>query len=241
MATSSPTCWARVARASVRTPTRAAWRRPTSSGSRRSGRAKGDIRARWRTSSLQGVADPGHGPLVEEHALEGVAALGQDGGQALGGEAGVQGLGAEAGQGRDLLHVVDQPDRCPAPGAALGHGQDPAVVEPDGEHGDLARGRLGPQDQAPPSDRCMTSRSPELQPDVLGPAGRPRSRPGRPDCRSGSKVLRRPPRPPGPRPPRPGQPGRQVLGQDVQLGELGHLSRPAAATAPGRSRRRRCR
>jgi hypothetical protein len=31
-----------------------------------------------------GVADPGHGPLVGEHALEGVAALGQDGGQPLG-------------------------------------------------------------------------------------------------------------------------------------------------------------
>jgi hypothetical protein len=85
-----------------------------------------------------GVADPGHGSLVGEHALEGVAALGQDGGQALGGEVGVERLGAEAGQGRDLLDVVDQPDRGPALGAALGHGQDPAVVELHGEHGHLA-------------------------------------------------------------------------------------------------------
>src|SRR5215218_4559853 len=58
MATSSPTCWARAARASVRTPTRAAWRRSTSSWSRRSGRANGDILARWRTSSLQALPTP---------------------------------------------------------------------------------------------------------------------------------------------------------------------------------------
>src|SRR4029450_2692136 len=114
MATSSPTCWARVARASVRTPTRAAWRRPTSSGSRRSGRGGGGRPAPQGGAGLgedpdqggveapdlvrveafgagegrhpgpvedvvaPGVADPGHGPLVGEHALEGVAALGQD-------------------------------------------------------------------------------------------------------------------------------------------------------------------
>src|SRR5215211_7518622 len=129
-----------------------------------------------------GVADPGHGPLVGEHALEGVAALGQDGGQALGGEARVERLGAEAGQGRDLLDVVDQPDRGPALGAAPGDGQPGQGV-----------------------DRW-----------VEGLEGGHRDHPDRGH-------------------PGPGQPGGEVLGQDVELGELGHYSPAGGGTGAAAS------
>src|SRR5829696_5122880 len=189
--TSSPTCWARAALASVRTPTRAAWRRSTSASSRRSGRAKGDIRARWRTSSDQALPTPAMArwsvsmplrvwpPSARMAARRSVVKPGSSGSgprPARGGTFSTSSTSQTAARRWGPPSVMDstRPSSRSTVSTAI-----------------LRAAGLGPRVRRPHSDRCMTRRSsPSSSQTYL--ARRPAPVTARPTRESigGSKVLR---------------------------------------------------
>src|SRR5512132_1123422 len=191
MATSWPTCSARAARASVRTPTRAAWRRSTSASSRRSGRAKGDIRARWSTSSLQALPTPAMArwsvsmplrvwpPSARMAARRSVVKSGSSGSgprPARGGTFSTSSTSQTAARRWVPPSVMDR--TRPSSKSTVSTAT-------------LREAGLGPRTSRPPSDRCMTRRrSPSSSQTYL--ARRPAPVTARPTRESigGSKVLR---------------------------------------------------
>src|SRR5215211_601759 len=191
MTTSSPTWEARVARASVSTPTRAAWRRSISAGSRRSGRANGDILARWRTSSLQALPTPAMArwsvsmplrvwpPSARMAARRSVVKSGSSGSgprPARGGTFSTSSTSQTAARRWVPPSVMDK--TRPSSKSTVSTAT-------------LREAGLGPRTRRPPSDRCMTRRrSPSSSQTYL--ARRPAPVTARPARESigGSKVLR---------------------------------------------------
>src|SRR5512133_3601793 len=191
MATSSPTWEARAARASLRTPTRAAWRRSTSAGSRRSGRAKGDSLARWRTSSLQALPTPAMArwsvsmplrvwpPSARMAARRSVVKSGSSGSgprPARGGTFSTSSTSQTAARRWVPPSLMDR--TRPSSKSTVSTAT-------------LREAGLGPRTRRPPSDRCMTRRrSPSSSQTYL--ARRPAPVTARPARASigGSKVLR---------------------------------------------------
>src|SRR5215218_6034442 len=172
MTTSSPTWEARVARASVRTPTRAAWSRSTSTSSRRSGRAKGDILARWSTSSLQALPTP----AMARRSVVKSGSRGSGPRPARGGTFSTSSTSQTAARRWGPPSVMDR--TRPSSNSTVSTAT-------------LRAAGLGPRASRPPSDRCMTRRrSPSSSQTYL--ARRPAPVAARPTRASigGSKVLR---------------------------------------------------
>src|SRR5215208_4558176 len=191
MTTSSPTCWARAVLASVRTPTRAAWRRSTSASSRRSGRAKGDIRARWSTSSDQALPTPAMArwsvsmplrvwpPSARMAARRSVVKSGSSGSgprPARGGTFSTSSTSQTAARRWVPPSVMDR--TRPSSKSTVSTAT-------------LREAGLGPRVRRPPSDRCMTRRrSPNSSQTYLARRPAPVTAWPARESIGGSKVLR---------------------------------------------------